>query len=78
MKRYCNEQNCQNEKIYETKQCQYQDADDLVRRGQHLHDAAVCTALSYLMGLARKMFSVGHTKDYPPVRPEKNRRGWAA
>lgn len=66
MKRYCNKQLCQS-----------QDAEDLVRRGQHLHDAAVYMALSNLIELAGKVFSTGHQKSYPPVLPKKDRRrGW--
>jgi hypothetical protein len=79
MKRHCNEQTYQNEKTDDAKKCQcQQDAGDLVRRGQLLHDAAVYTALIYLIGLAGRVFSTGHRKGYPPVTPPKNRRGWAA
>jgi hypothetical protein len=78
MKQHCNEQNCQTEKTHNAKKSQYQDAGDLIRRGQHLHDAAVHTALSYLIGLAARVFSTSHHKGYPPVTPPKSRRGWAA
>lgn len=79
MKRYGNEQNCQNEKADNAKNCQNRDAGDFIRRGQHLHDEAMYMALSYLVGLAGKVLSLGHHKGYPPVMPKKgSRRGWAA
>lgn len=79
MKRCHNEQNCQNEKTHDAKKCQYQDVGDLIHHGQHLHDAAVYMALSYLIGLAGKVFSTGHRKAYPHVTPKRGRRrSWAA
>ncbi len=78
MERYCNDQHCQNEKADDAKNCERRDAGDLIRRGQHLHDAAVYMALCYLIGLAGKVFSTGHHKGYPPAMTKRGRRSWAA
>jgi hypothetical protein len=79
MKRYCNEQDCQNVKADSAKNRQSLDAVDFISRGQHLHDEAVYMALSYFIGLAGKVFPIGHDKGLPPVMPKKgSRRGWVA
>jgi hypothetical protein len=79
MKRYDNEQKCQNGKVDNAQNCQSLDAGDYIRRGQHLHDEAVYMALNYLINRAGKVFSIGHDKGLPPVMPKKgSRRGWVA